>query len=373
MSPLPDYLEEQEDATILARMKGRVDADYDTTEGSFVHDMLAPAALELAIADDRLRLLFDWGFAQTTFGEFLDRRAEERGLIRRPAVTATGEVQFTGDPGIVIVQGTEVTTPSIEEVPIQRYTTDVEVVIPAGGVVVVAITAVEGGAGGNVAPGAISLLAEPTDGIDGVTNLTATTGGLDTETDEALLARYLERVRNPGSSGNVADYVNWALEVPGVGDVAVVPLEDGPGTVTVAIVDADKQPPDPQLVTDVQEYIAPDGPNGGGKAPIGANVTVEGATAVVIDVNADLTIDPGFVEADVQAAAIVKIEEYLNDIAFEDDNDVRHARIVTALLDTPGVTDAQAVEIRTGANPFGVANIVIGVKEVATRGVVTLT
>jgi uncharacterized phage protein gp47/JayE len=36
------------------------------------------------------------------------------------------------------------------------------------------------------------------------------------ETLDALYSRYLQRVQNPGHGGNAADYIGWALEVPGV-------------------------------------------------------------------------------------------------------------------------------------------------------------
>jgi uncharacterized phage protein gp47/JayE len=122
------------------------------------------------------------------------------------------------------------------------------------------------------------------------------------------------------------------------------------------------------LVTEVQDYIAPDGPNGGGKAPIGADVTVEGATAVDVDVEADLTIDGAYVEADVQTAIEEAIAAYFQSLTFADDNDVRHARVVTAILDVPGVIDATGVTIN-GAG----ANIVIAQKEIATLGATTWT
>ncbi len=65
--------------------------------------------------------------------------------------------------------------------------------------------------------------------------------GAEAESDEALRARYLARVQTPSSGGNVSDYKNWALEVSGVGAVKVNPLWNGPGTVKVVLVDAEKK------------------------------------------------------------------------------------------------------------------------------------
>lgn len=365
--PLPDYLEPQLEDAIRQRMLDRLPATRDKSEGSFSWDPIMALAIELGIVDDRLRYVFDLGFAATTFGEFLDRKAEEHGLTRRVAVSATGEVTFTGADTTVIPAGTEVSTVDVEGAPAQSFTTDAEVVI-SGTTATAAVTATTGGVAGNVGAGAIQVVV--TTGLDvTVTNADPTTGGLDEETDPELLVRIETRVRNPSASGNIADYINWSLERSGVGGAAVVPLEDGPGTVTVALIDTDKQPADSTIVDDVQEYIAPGGSNAGtGQAPIGATVTVEAATPVTINFAANITYEAGFVEADVNDAIEASLVEYLKEIAFADDNDVRHARVVTAIVDTPGVTDATSVTINAGTS-----NIAIAVKEVAVAGTYTWT
>jgi uncharacterized phage protein gp47/JayE len=364
--PLPDYLEPQEETAVLDRMRARISADIDTSEGSFLWDALMPAALELALADDRLRTVFELGFVQTTFGEFLDQRAEEHGVARRQAVAATGQVTFTGTDGTLILAGTTVVSPGSDAVMPQEVATDADATI-AGGTATVAATATTAGAAGNLAVGAIQIVDPPVAGVDSVTNAVAFTGGLEEEDDDSLRTRLLTFVRNPGTSGNQADYTNWALEVPGVGGVSVVPLEDGPGTVTVAIIGTDYLPASAGVVAEVQEYIAPGGSNAGtGKAPIGAAVTVEAASAVTINVAADLTIESGYDTGDVETAARASIQSYIDSIAFATDNDVRHARVVTAILDTPGIVDATSVTLNGGS-----ANIPLGAKDVATLGTTT--
>lgn len=363
--PLEDYLLPETEQDKLARMLASLPAEYDTSEGSPLYDALAPIAVEAAIAGDRLRIVMEWAFASTSFGEYLELRAEEHGVYRNAAVPATGLVTFTGTPGTVIPVGSEVTTPSTEGVPAQIYATDIELVLDGDGSSSVAVTAISAGAEGNVGVGAITMFpAIP--GLTGVTNAAATTGGFDEESDESLLVKYLDRVRNPSSSGNVADYRRWAREVAGVGGVSVVPLEDGPGTVTVAIIDDERSVPDPALVALVQAYIDPVPGMGEGTSPVGATVTVEGATAVVINVVADLTVAAGYVEATVRAQAALGLAAYLDSLSFTADNDVRHARIVTTILDTPGVTDVTGVTINGGTS-----NIAIGAKQIATLGTVT--
>jgi uncharacterized phage protein gp47/JayE len=372
MADLPVFLQNEQSATvILAREKASVAAiapDLDVNEGGYIHDALAPTAIELAIAAQWAQQVLARGFAATTFGAYLDLRAEERGITRLPAVAAKGTVTFTGTPAAVIPAGTRLSTASTSSVVAIAFTTDAEVTIGAGGTVNAAVTAEVAGTSGNVAAGKITFLSAPIAGVTSVTNAAPTTGGLAVEIDAALLARYLQRVRNPSSSGNKADYINWAMECAGVGGVSVVPLKGGAGTVSVAIIGADKAPALPALVAAVQAYIDPDPGMGEGRAPIGATVTVEAATAVVITVSATLTIAAGYDAASVKAAAQAAIESYIKSLAFTADNDVRVTRIGNAIGDTAGVQDYSLLLVNGGA-----ANVVIGDQEVAVPGVITLT
>jgi uncharacterized phage protein gp47/JayE len=177
----------------------------------------------------------------------------------------------------------------------------------------------------------------------------------------------LAKVRNPGTSGNKADYVNWALEVPGVGGVQVIPLWNGPGTVKVVLLGTDKKPASADIVQAVQDYIAPDPAVGEGKAPIGASVTVVAATAVAINVSATVTLSGTKTLADVQAAFEKALDEYLASTAFASDPTVRYVRVGSLLLDTEGVQDYSNLLVNGGT-----ANVVIGLDEVAVRGTVTL-
>jgi len=254
---LPDYLTDQTYEGILQRMLDALPTDLDKSEGSFIWDVLSLAAIELALAAIWAQQVLERGFASTTFGQYLDLRCEEHGLTRRAAVKAYGQVIFTGTPDTVIPAGTKVSTSSSEAAPAIVFVTTSEATIGGEGTVTVGIEAVEAGADGNVAAGTIIFLSEPISGVTGVTNAVATTGGLDEEDDAVLLSRYLQKVRSPSAGGNKADYVNWTLEVVGVGGVSVVPVRDGPGTVSIAIINTNKVPADQALIDQVQDYIAP--------------------------------------------------------------------------------------------------------------------
>lgn len=259
MAAVPNYLQEQTEEAIRQRMLDSLPSDLDKSEGSFIWDAIAPAAIELAQAAIWAQEVLRRGFASTTFGPYLDMRCEEHGLTRRAAVKAKGQVKFTGKAGTVIPAGTRVATPAdrVTGTSSVEFATKQAAVIDESGTATTPIEAVSAGALGNVSAGAISLMVSPVPGVTGVINLIASEGGIDTESDESLLARYLQKVRSPSAGGNKADYVNWALEVPGVGGVSVVPVRDGPGTVSVAIIDEEKEPAEQALVDEVQAYIAP--------------------------------------------------------------------------------------------------------------------
>lgn len=529
---IPDYLVGQTEEIIRQRMLDSLPSDLDKTEGSYLYDAIAPAAMELFFISIMAQDLLKKGFASTAASQipgfrspYLTMRAEEHGVFRRDAVKAskTNGIKIIGTPGTIVPPGFKVATPAdnATNTPSVEFVTTNECILDGQGIGYANIEAVEGGVSGNVGAETISLIVSPIDGVTSVTNPEPISGGLDIEDDISLLARYLQRVRNPSSSGNRADYTAWALEVPGVGAVSVIPVRDGPGTVSVAILNSNMEPADQNLIDAVQNYIAPpwiltknaeemnlgdlgvsidtsleddvyesvkmvynaagngtitqeldtflpqlgiwqarvnvkadqitgetdllqigvyntsagawckdrpfgsndavitlkgidlsesfqkhnvefywngqdhielrisrlttDGATtvwvdqvsyistfskdtGDGKAPIGARVTVEAATAVMISISATLELVEGYNANSVKSAVTENIRAYIKSLAFADDNDVRYVRIAEAILDTPGVYDFTNLLVNDGN-----VNIPIGPQEVAILGVVNLT
>jgi len=346
--------ENQTYEAIMTRLLSKVPDTLDKREGSFVWDALSPAALELAQLYMQLDLVLQWGFAQTTYGQYLDYRAEEHGLTRKPATKATGQVIITGANGTTIPAGSLLATGAGVQ-----FQSLADVTIGETGTVIANIEAVEAGVSGNVPAGAITQIPVSIAGVTAVTNPTATSGGTDEESDADLLARLLERVRNPATSGNAAHYKQWALEVSGVGDAKVLPLWDGAGTVKVVIIDSNKQPASTEIITAVTNYIED-------VRPIGATVTIVSATGLEIDVSATVTLATGAVLADVQAAFEAALAAYLQHIAFKQ-NYVSYAQVGSLLLDTPGVLDYSGLTLNNGTG-----NVSIDDTEVAILGTVTL-
>lgn len=340
---------------IMARLLMTVPDNLDKREGSFIWDALSPAALELAQVYIQMDLMLQYGFAQTTYGQYLDYRSGEHGLTRKAATKASGQVTITGSNGTVIAVGSLFATGAGVQ-----FETLAEVTIGEAGSIAADIRAVEAGARGNVPTGAITEIPVSIAGVTAVTNANPTTGGTDQETDAALLERLLEKVRTPATSGNVAHYLQWAKSVSGVGDAKVFPIWDGNGTVKVVIIDGNKQPTGPEIVTNVADYIEE-------VRPIGATVTVASATALNIDIVATLTLAPEAVLADVKTLFETAITAYLKQIAFKQSY-VSYAQVGSLLLDTPGVLDYSGLTLNTGTG-----NVAIGDTQVAVKGTVTLS
>ncbi|TBL71365.1 baseplate J/gp47 family protein [Paenibacillus thalictri] len=367
MTQIPDYLTEQTEETIRRRMFARLPSDLDTTEGSYIWDSLTPAAMELAQAAIWGQEVLRRGFLATSFGTYLDLRCEEHGITRRQAVKAAGQATFTGIPGTVVPKGAIVATeadPATNTASIEFETTQA-VTLDGQGKALADIAAISAGRQGNVPAAAIKVIVTPLTGIAQVANLHPMADGADDESDESLVERYLIKVRSPGTSGNKADYVQWALEVPGVGAVQVYPLWQGPGTVRVVVLNADKRAPEEELVEAVQNYICPaTAGTGEGRAPIGANVTVDAAEEVPIDIQAKLILSGGATVAAAKSAIEDGVRDYLKQLAFNDSL-VRNKRISAILLEVAPIIDFEDFTVN------GVtSNIELGPGQVAVLGMV---
>lgn len=347
--------ENQTQDAILQRLLGDVTSGVDTSEGSFTYDVLSPEAIELAQAYLQLGQVLVLAFAQTTNGQYLDYRAGEHGVIRLIATYAAGTVTVIGTIGTVIPAGTIfITNGGVQ------FATSADATIPSGGSVNISVTAVNAGAAGNVPAGTITTAQVAIVGVTGITNAAPTTGGTDTESDTALLARLLIKVQLPATSGNANDYKIWATSVAGVGDAKVFPLWNGNGTVKVCIIDSNKQPATSDVVTNVANYIET-------VRPVGATVTVESATGLNIDVAATLTLGTGYDSIAVTAAITSGITSYLASIAFQQ-NYVSYAKIGDIILQTDGVLDYTGLTVNSGTS-----NIPVTDEQVAITGTITMS
>jgi uncharacterized phage protein gp47/JayE len=348
--------EAQTKAAILQRMLDASPADIDKRQGAPTHDLLSPAAIELALAWIELDNVLNFGFVDTTYGPYLDSAASEYGVTRKAATKSIGALTFSGANGTVIPVGTRAATSGGEPV---YFVTTTAGTITAGSITVAA-EAADAGATGNVGIGAVNTVIGNLVGVVTVANAFNFVGGTDAETDDALRARILERAQRPATSGNAAQYRQWALEVAGISDAKVFPIWAGAGTVKVVLLDADKTAPDTSVVTAATTYID-------SVRPIGATVTVVGATEVAINVNVDVTLGSGATLAGVRTEIENGVRAYLKTLAFTDAT-VRYTQIAAVIGDAVGVIDYTALTVNGGT-----ANIVIADGSVAILGTVVAT
>lgn len=291
----------------------------------------------------------DWVSRQvipdTAEGEWLERWARIWGIIRQPATYSSGILTFTGTNGALIPDGT-----LVQRQDGVQYATQGDATI-SGGIATVPALALVAGVAGNTAVGVTLQLLSPIAGVS--SSATVAAGGLidgaDVESDARLLERMLQRIQNPPQGGSEADYVQWALEVPGVTRVWVTPMSMGAGTVGVQFVrddDAGSIIPDAGEVADVQEHIDT-------LRPVTAEVFVTAPLGDALDLTIKINPNTGTVQAAVQAELedlitrdaepggtilISRLREAVSIAAGESDN-----QIVTPAADVAHATGHMAV------------------------------
>lgn len=182
------------------------------------------------------------------------------GMPRKAATASTGYIAPTGTAAHTVDEGTIYITADGYE-----FATQDDFII--GTDVEVAIEAVVAGADSNVATGETTLtLSSPDPDIDSVATILTVLDddtvpaqcddGTDLETLEAWAYRLLFRFRNPPSSGNVADYIRWLLEVPGVGRAWCIPAQIwGEGKIGLYVADYDMSPVSAGIISEAEDHI----------------------------------------------------------------------------------------------------------------------
>ena len=174
--------------------------------------------------------------ADTAETEWLDRHADiwlvnSNGTVgRKMATYAIGTVDVVGDfAGITIPQGTQ-----LQATNGVGYETTEELVTAESGVPIeIGARSLDPGVISNQDPGTNLTMTTSIPNIQSSATVVMMEGGTDTENDDDLRIRVLERIRQPPMGGDLTDYIAWAKAVPGVTRAWCAPLEQGIGTVTV--------------------------------------------------------------------------------------------------------------------------------------------
>lgn len=327
---------------ILQAMLNLVPSNVDKREGSIIYDAIAPCAYFLAQMYFELENFIDLVMPDTAIGEYLDRVVASYGLTRKAASASVREMIASA----AVETGTRWAIGDLvyvvtDHLSGNRYE----------------VTCERAGEIGNQYSGAL-------DPISNVTGITAELGeiitaGTDEETDEALRERFFAKVQMPATSGNAYQYHQWALETSGCGAAKVLPLDDGPGTVAVLVVDDDYEISE-TLPTAVSGYIET-------VRPIGATVTVESPGELSVSVTANVALDGSASLSKVTEAFQASLESFLKATIFQNYK-LSYAKISSLLLDIPGVEDYDEFLLNDAA-----ANVTVGDKQIPVVGNVKLT
>ena len=316
---------------ILNRMKQSISNGIDTAEGTFTHDLLSPSANEIARLYSQMDYAISQAFLITAEGQFLTDKALEFGIERKNAQKAVGTVTFYGSNGIRIPKSTIVST-----VKNLQFET-IEEAVMEGDTIDLTVQAVNAGEEYNIDAYSIKSLSTSIAGITKVENKEVFVGGRLVEDDDTLRSRTLTKINYPSASGNANHYKDWAYDVNGVGAAKVIPVWNGPGTVKVIILDANKKSANQALISEVYNHIEKN-------RPIGATVTVTTAKTVNFSIEVYIKQFGSGLMEDIRAELTEKINAYLQKIAFEQEK-VSYNKIVAILENMDSVADYTNVRI----------------------------
>lgn len=227
-------------------------AGYPAGSATDVGVRIRTLAGELYALYSRLNFYRRQAFPATATGQYLDEHARMRGLTRKQAGTASGEVTFfrsqSQDSDMVdydpeedplledeleIAEGTICATSG--STPVQFVTTETVRIGPGEWEATIPVRAAGSGRDYNAAPGAVNTLVNAPQGITGVINRGYIYGGGDAETDDALRSRIEQSYGIRDNGVNAQYYINVAAGFPEVISANVLPRERGDGTVDVAV------------------------------------------------------------------------------------------------------------------------------------------
>lgn len=366
----PSFLENNSPDEVFERMKSIMPKDIDLSEGSHAWNLTRPTALVVAeLCEFILPEVIQLIFPEYSYGEILDGHAKGKGMIRRAATAASGELTITGSPNTVIPAGSLFSTAAVNGESSVDYKTLEAATIPESGSVYVTVECTKTGIVGNTTENTIVLVSSRLTGITVVTNEEPLTGGTEEEDDASLIERIVEYNKSQGESyvGSVSDYKRWAKSVDGVGSATVFPAQDTSGLVTIIITDLNGDPATEQLCTSVYNKIMrPDNPNER-LAPINALLKVSPPTTMQISIKATVELtDEATLEA-VKTAYMAQLALYLP--AALEEGEIKYSRVWAALSATEGVNDFSNLQIGLkvgGTVTYGTSNIAITSNQLPT-------
>lgn len=359
MNVLSEYLQKYTYDYILTEALSKVPDNVDKREGSIIRDALSPCCYEAAKHILYLADIIEQTYIETANGLWLDGRVIEGGITRDPATYAKklGVFKTQLDEPCQISIGQSFSTIGdtiLNYTAVQVYTNEDGDVVP-GSYVMQCNTV---GSVGNSYIGRIV----PNDYIEKLASAEITTllyPGEEEESDDSLRERFLANLMKTAFGGNIAQYRQWAKEIPGIGGVQVYPVWAGGGTVKLSIIDTDYNSCSSEFCQTILEKFDPENSDGEtglglGIAPIGHKVTVSTPLPRTINVSGKITLLPGYKLETLMPDIKATLENYLLSLreAWENSDDENNysvtvylGRINFAILNVKGVSSAYELKL----------------------------
>lgn len=305
----------------------------------------------------------------TSTGIDADSFVGDYGLLRQPAVPATGTVTFSrtfgisalvvpyfGLSGIVNTSGAQVVTTDGS----QHFGVITDFTNPAWNIVMggyflptgtntldVPVQALTAGTSGNVQPNTISLIASSIPGLSTVTNSTVFSNGVDAETDDALKARFQNFIATRARATKAA-IANAIQSVQQNLSFAIIEntLPSGaaqPGFFTVTV-DNGTGKPGQDLLNAVYASID-------AARPLCSSFTVQAPAIIIASVNMTVSAASGFVKATLQAAVAASIEAYINGLGIG--QAMSYTRLSALAFGVQGVANVTNVTLNNSTVDIG--------------------
>lgn len=321
---------------IKNRMMDNMGIRIDKREGSFTNNMCSGIAMEQAKSHMRMDDIISLGFIRTGFDTYLEERASESGIYRKPGKKSTGSVVVVGKEGTVLTNGTVFLCGQFKYIMLN------DVILGQDNICY--LEAVNVGKMYDVLSNSIFTLQDEIDGIESITNPEDFSGGIDIEDDESLRKRYNDYQDDPPTSGNKAHYRVWATEVDGVDRAIVYPRWNGNGSVKVMVIAKDNKPVSQEVLTSCKSHIEE-------VMPL-SDITLTVITPTLLDITIKSVVElkDGFEIAEIEEEFDAKLKEYLKEVTTE----LTYSKVYGLLVNLVGVGDISSLTINDATSNISI-------------------
>ncbi len=292
--------------------------------------------------------------AATSSGADLDSWMADFGLIRLPAVNATGQVTFSRftptQQAVIPINAAVQTSDGTQKFFVTIDATNAAYNATLGGYVLAAnissvsvpVQAVNAGSQSNVLAASVAVLTTGIPGVDTVTNAAAFTNGIDAESDPALRSRFQLYLASLSKATKVA--IGYAIETVQQGlSYTITENADYNGVADMGmftvIVDDGTGYPSGTLLTNVS--IAVDAVR-----PLTSRFSVHAPTVEIANVAMSLTSASGYTHGNVVAAAAVALTNFINSLTLG--ASLPYTQLASIAYGVPGVTNASSILLNGG-------------------------